>query len=495
MRFIFGLRIKNRHTQLSDWGFIRMLQPVLHVLSDADKNLYMERITESISNGATMAKPIFQHIFQSKIYYIVYSRVKALFGIERQPVSDITVVRGKDDLTAVILANEPIQNHSSIATDFGIHYAIVKKTIRDFSPGVLRNLLKKQNELKIGEKMDVIQLLAYVDILKKYSEVVKARLGRAEEVVDEFNGGEEIINDSVEWNLSSGHSYRAHLKVNIQDNYEKLFLDRKTSPDYESVWKDGKMVGIVIIGSSLRWFSKTLLENYLSYFKEQGFQFSNSMTVSDFKSFFMEKMACEIDYFLKESHSDGDERNVFRFDRVNDIVKGFRRDEQGREEIIYLVFPKPFHLKKRETVLLSNLELGQIINEREQNGCGEITYFNTSCWSHVKARYEIEAVNSPLFLNIPSTGMSDTFLNQEHDAIRTLIHSYRNGLDFNGFRKSLKKNEGYMSGKINKYIFPDESRYNESIIQYVSIPLKIHIDLERREGDIWRSISPDQALQ
>ena len=91
--------------------------------------------------------------------------------------------------------------------------------------------------------------------------------------------------------------------------------------------------------------------------------------------------------FLKESHSDGDERNVFRFSRGNHIVRGLRYKEGGLIEVIYIIFPRTLNPEEDNlgTDLLSNRELGQAIAEREAKGCGQVTYFNTSCWSHVKA--------------------------------------------------------------------------------------------------------------
>ena len=441
LQSVFELQTRLRYTSLSHWDFIHILKPILHILPDNDKNFYMERITESISNGATMANPLLQEVFQSKLFYVIYSYVKTWFGENYQPMSDITVVREKQSFKTVILSSEPIQNYPSIATDFGIHYAVVAPASYDLLP-------------------------------------------------EKINEGMEIFNDFIKWRLANGDLYRAHLKVNVQDHYKRQFVRKTAGPDYKSVWKDQKMTGVIVIGSSLRYFSENLLKNYRSYFEGQGFQFSY-METKDFKSFFQERVAkCEIDYFLRESHSGGDEQNVFRFDLVNSIFKGSRHVKEGQMEVVYLVLPKPFYLKKRPTGVLSNLELAQAINEREQNGCGEITYFNTSCWAHVKARYEIESINSPLFLNIPSTSMSDTFLNQEGDAIRSLIHSYRNGLNFNGFRESLENNKGYKFGKINKYIFPDEDQYNKSIFQPIAIPLKIRIDLERKEGEVWKPVSP-----
>ena len=441
-------QVQFRHTKLFHWNFVSMLQPLLPTLEDKEQDFYIEKITESLSNGATKSIALFQDVFQSKLFYVIYSHVKALFGKDYEPVSDITVVRRKNSFQTVILSSEPIQNHSSIETAFGIHYATVEK---------------------LSMALDI----------------------------RETKAGEELVSDFVEWSLSKGPSYRAHLQINVQDKYlePSVKATQKLGPDYESVWQDQKMTGLVVIGSSLRSFSKTLLENYLSYFEDQGFQFS-PLSVPDFQPFLKEKIEeCELDYFLKESHSDGDERNVFRFDRFNSVLKGVRQTEERQIEVLYLAFPKPFHFGDRETVLFSNLELAELIKQREQKGCGEITYFNTSCWSHVKARYEIETVNSPLFLNIPSKSLSDTFLNQEGDAIRELIHAYRNRFNFDGFRKSLEKNEGYQSGKVNQYIFPDERQYYNSIFQHIEIPLKIQIDLERKKAGEWMlSINPDEAL-
>ena len=444
---LFETQTQFHYTRFSHWEFIRTLTPVLYVLSEEEQNFYIEKITESLSNGATESIALFQDVFQSKLFYIIYSHVKAWFGRSYTPVSDITIVRKKQGFLTLILSSSPIQNHPSIETNFGIHYVVVENFSKTLSPA-------------------------------------------------EAEAGQKLVNDFVEWNLLKGSSYRAHLQIDVQGKYqsEASLITGNAGPDYESVWQDKKMTGLMIIGSSLRSFSKILFENYLSYFKEQGFQFSN-IPVPDFQPFLKDKIEnCELDYFLKESHSDGDERNVFRFDRVNYVLKGVRQMEEGQKEVVYLAFPKPFHFGKRETVLFSNLELADLIQQREQKGCGEITYFNTSCWSHVKARYEIETVHSPLLLNIPSKSTSDTFLNQEGDAIRQLIQAYRKGLNFDEFRKSLEKNEGYKSGKVNQYLFPDERRYYNSIFQPISIPLRIQIDLEREEDGKWISISPDEAL-
>ena len=430
------------YTQLSQWNFLRMLRPLLQELPKADRELYMERITVSISNGAAKAILLLQDVFQSKIYYAIKGHIEELFGLKRQPVSDVSVIRRRaGGMATVILSSDLIEGHADVSTDFGLHYAVVEKI----------------NHIELeGKKGSTLDRL-------------------------------------VEWNLFDGKSYRAKINVHIKRNHT---LSRFQSPDYTSIWEDHKMVGMVVIGSSLRDFTGELTKQYLSYFQDQGFQFSKKED-TDLKKFLLEKIRnCEVDYFLKESHSDGDERNVFRFSRGNHVIRGARYGERGQIEVVYIIFPRTLNPEEDSlgTDLLSNKELGQAIVEREAKGCGQITYFNTSCWSHVKARYEIEAVNSFLFLNIPSLNLSDTFANSEDNAIRILLDSYRQGRDFNQFREALKANKGYSSGSRNSYIFPDEGSYGQKILSHIFVPLDIQIQLERREGEIWKTINPDEAL-
>ncbi|MDE0092252.1 MAG: hypothetical protein OXN83_03080, partial [Oligoflexia bacterium] len=188
------------HTRLFHWNFISKIGFLFSLLEDQEKDFYIEKITISLSNGATKGEALFQDVFQSKIFYVIYSHVKSWFGKDYEPVSDITVVRKSDGFQTVILSSEPIQNQASIETDFGIHYA----TVEDFS-----------QELSVTET----------------------------------KSGQEIVNDLIEWSLLNGPSYRAQLQIHVQDDYIEPSLHvKKEGPDYESIWQDQKMTGLVIIG-------------------------------------------------------------------------------------------------------------------------------------------------------------------------------------------------------------------------------------------------------
>ena len=339
-----------RASRLSDWKFLTLLHPFLDSLSEEDRNLYMEKITVSITNGATRAIPLLREVFQSKLYYVTQGHVKELFGLKRQPVSDITLIRKKptewslsseehtgpnphlesqspspeekENYTSfvipVILSSDPIEGPTNTATDFGIHYSVLGKSVRP---------------------------------VLKYQET-----------------GSVLLDENVEWNLpKNGKQYRAHFSVSAKPVRNRP-IGKLSGPDYSHIWHDHKMVGAIIVGSSLYGFSQTLLEEYLAYFQEQGFQFAKDKT-SDLKEFLLEGIKnCELDYFLKESHSDGDERNIFRFNRTNYIAKGIRYGEEGRIEVVYIIFPPPLSLSGLKTDLLSNRELGQAMEEREKKG-------------------------------------------------------------------------------------------------------------------------------
>ena len=63
--------------------------------------------------------------------------------------------------------------------------------------------------------------------------------------------------------------------------------------------------------------------------------------------------------------------------------------------------------------------------------------------------------------------LSDTFANTEDNALRILLDSYREGLDFEQFRKALSSNRGYGSGNRNHYIFPDEALYGQKVLSHI----------------------------
>ncbi len=447
-------------TRLSNWLFLRRLQPLLQQLPKGKQDFYINTIAVSISNGAKIAHPLLGEVFQSKIFYIVRENIQKLFGLKSRPVSDITLIRKSQSFSTLILSSAPIIGPVvNTTTDFGLHYALVD-----------------------GAGHDDLMLYAMSP------------------------EGELITDHVVEWRIAgdSKRLYRGEIQVHTKKDFDGNILESSSTLNYPAFWRDQKLVGAVIVGSSLTSEAQILLKEYLSYFHEQGFQFSNS-EIKDLKPFLLDLISCELDYFLTESHGSGDERNTLRFTKENYIIQGERWEGLSLKERIYLIIPKPSAEEmdivgvevNSLTDLLSYRDLSQAIAQRRSKKCGQIVYFHTGCWTGIKSRYILEAVNSPLFLNIPVITPSLGFANRSGNAIYALLHSLREERDFEGFRELLKSNEDYNQGRMDYYIFPDEDIYKKRVFSAISIPLDISVELFVKDSPFnapWKKTEPDTVF-
>ena len=438
-------------TRLSDWRFLRHVWPLLWEMPSSDRNFYKENITLSIINGALKIIPPLEDVFKSKLYYLIHPHVKELFREERRTVSDITVARHKQGFQTMILSSDQIresEGRQNISTDFGLHYVVLEDAERN-------------------------------------------------DLADVKNG--EVLADAFpQWRAADGKRYRAHVHIKADFEYGSSVDDlipALSQPDYGSIWADGKMTGLMAVGSGMRHISQYLAEEYIAYLEEEGFQFSGSET-GNLKSFFWEKVKnCELDYFIKHGHGAGDERNIMRLDSFNYVVHAFRRDEvSGREEEIYLVLPPASTNTEIQQFMLTTLDMSEAMRERDWKGCRQFTMLNITCWSAGKAVYESGAIRYPGFLNIVTRSPAEAFENRKDSAPRAVFDSFRKGLDFDGFREALQVNEGYRKGKESFYTFPDEPAYRENVVGKMKVPMDIKIELEVKEGDQWVQKEPDEVL-
>ena len=442
---------ENHPTQLSDYRALHLLQPVLERLPPEEQKIHRENITLSLVRGATQNIPLLEDVFKSKIYYIAHGSVRELWGLSRKPVSDIAFVRIKEDpeiqpMKPLILSSDPIEVHkkdaASVATNFGIHYAV----------------LEGHADITVAKK------------------------------------GEELIDDFIEWSLSGQEqNFRARIQVHAHLKREKILeapaLDIK-GPDYSSLWRDGKMTGAIFIGSQHRSNARFIANELLSYLTGEGFEFSRAHAV-DFKATLLQWIASgKLDWLLTQSHSGGDSLNVLKMDPETYLIRAVRYGSpplpQKNMEEIWIVFSRPFLLEGEEPVIVSISDFKQAFSKRDGGDYGQFVFFNTSCWSTEKAAYQIDHIDSPLFLNIPSFTITEVFENRENGAARALLHSFRNGLDFDGFREALSGNEGYQSQELNHYVFPDEPIYEKEVNRRLDHPVSIHLDIEvQREDGSW----------
>lgn len=421
------LELNGERTKFSVWKKLRPLTPVLAAFNADKKEEYIYQITNAIADAASDSREL-HGIFHSKLYYFAKEAVNPLFGEKKHLFTDATVEREGQTVLPHILATEMIDGDSATETDFGF----------------------------FEKRMPPILLPA-----------------------DAHPGSFEKRH--LHWK-SGDLSYSAELQINVLESIK--LKDRKDFAPAE-LWKDGKLTGVIITGTNLRGIAANVMDQYLGYYRDQGFRFSSRPEeLPDVDSFLQDAVESgSMDYLIKEAHSDGDEKNVFRFDSQARILTGVRDvpGEADKKEVIHLVFPDA---DSQKTHLLSNDQFGEWVRTREAKGQGPVVYFNTSCWSDKKAVCEIEATHSDALINIPTSTVAYTFANHPSNAEFLLLDSFRRGGSFQQTRKALEQNPEYRQDKGNVFLFPDEDRYKSRITDILKVPIHTQIVVRDNQGRV-----------
>jgi dipeptidyl aminopeptidase/acylaminoacyl peptidase len=415
------LKVANgKSSKIKAWESLSLLAPFY---SATQKEEMLHEITESVANGAADTGWL-SNVFLSKIYYFVKQGVSKILGEKSRTMSDITLVREAQQVRPLILSTDSIDGDAKTKTEFGFF-------VKEIAP------------IKISENMNIQQDKSWVVAGKKYTTDIKIK----------------ALNKDV-----------------------KLVLEEK-SPRYQELWQDKKLHGIVVTGTNLKGDAAQTMDQYLAYYQNEGFVFSaQKEEVKDLETFLRERIKNgEADYFIKEAHSDGDEKNLFRLDKVASKLTGIKKMPDGKEEVIELVFPSS---NSTETKLISNQDFGQWLRSRDQKKKSQFVYFNTSCWSKTKAIHEIEAAQTTTLLNIPTLTIAHTFGNNESNAEFQLLEAFRDSKDYEGIRTAMEKNEGYKKRQGDVFLFPDEYDYKRHITEVLATPLEMSVQVKDESGKI-----------
>jgi WD40 repeat protein len=408
--------------KLSEWKGLIPLRSSLARLPAETRHQLMQKVAERVAEGAALDS-LTRGIFQSKLHYFAEDAIRPWFGEKRRGLTDFTLVREKSKLKPRVLGAYPIDGDSSTLSDYGFYV----KALRDIP-------LPKKEDAKSGP-------LA-------------------------LHGAE-----SVSW-TQQGKRYSADLSVNVFAIKE--LVDKSKSPPYARLKKNG----IIVSGTNLRELAPDVLGEYLQYFKDEGFEFSGKpKEIPELFSFLQDQIESgEAGYLLKEAHSDGDEKNLFRIDRSALQMVG--TNPQTGEKVT-LVFPGE---GTHETRLIGNSTFGEWVRKREQKGNGPLVYFNTSCRSDIKAVNEIEAAYTKGLINLASENSVYTFSNRPTNAMYLMLSAYRKEKSYEEIRQELEKNQDYKLGIANGMMFPDEDRYDRRITQVIEVPLSIDIVTKAPNG-------------
>ncbi len=374
-----------------------------------------EELAEKIADQAIelLGRTELNGIFPSKVYKLAYNKAKSELGLPFKDLTDITINRADGELSLLTLSMNPIEG--STPTLKGIHFAVKEKL--------------PENQIQMGITS------------KKYS-----------------------------WDYN-GKKYHAEIEFD-KETVLKDLAPAHPSPSYKEMKKKNQYNGLIVVGTNLgKSSTDNVVQEYLEYFSQEGFKFSEAEVENDFLSLLKERISGEnpAHYFVKEAHSDGDEKNLFRINKKGKVLRG-TKIKNGIKETIEIVYPGSDNTSE----LLSNEEFGKWMQAREAGNKPELVYLNSSCWSVSKAVFEITSAKTTKLINIPTTTSMQTFTNSETNVMFAAIDGLRKEKSYAEIREAMKKNPKYKNGTDNIMIFPDEDLYKTTIKDKIKIPISIN---------------------
>ena len=269
--------LTSKYPLRSTYSDYASLGPLVSILSAEQKAEAISQITEKLADSAADT-PELHGLFLSKIYYFAKNGVKKLFGENPPPMSDLTLVRKAQVVRPIILGPSGSMPAANLSQDFG------------FS----------------------VQLLDKIPLSQKGNNIEK-----------NFN-----------W-MVDGKKYQSAVKIQDATLATDGFIAAEKAPRYDQLWANGNLHGIVITGSNLRHSADRTMGEYLAYFQSQGFEFNTAKEkIANLEEFLKNRIRSgEADYFIKEAHSDGDEKNLFRIDTSAEKLVGRKKYPDGKEEL------------------------------------------------------------------------------------------------------------------------------------------------------------------
>ena len=432
----FSVARTSSESIVKSMDYLRPLKNYFPNLSIDDLNTYADNVVEALADAAT--KNEFDGVFKSMIYKFSESTIDPMFGVVDRPITDITFVRKPYELKPIVMGTKAIDGKLTTANPYGF----------------------------FAEHLPTIHI----------SKTAKA--------------GDVVLKDHlIRW-TQNGKPYQAKINITVQGPSLESVAPQVNHFHMKKLLKDKKLTGMMVVGSNLAAEDADTIAAYEKYYLKNGFRFENAKQgTQDLKSFMNEKISGgEVDYFIKEAHSDGDERNLMRINNSAIIRKATRNMGDGNQEVIYLVYPTGVpknYTSPKLTTLISNDDLTQWMQNRAKNGGEDLVYFNTSCWSISKAIGEIENAYTKKLIDISSTTPVNMFENLPSNAEYNILNDFRLGKSVTEMEKDALANPGNAHGTGNTFSFYNSARFRDKVLNNARPALKIKVELTGPDGKVY----------
>lgn len=412
-------------SSVTDWRLIAPLIPSLRNLPTEKQNEIILPMARSLATGLVDGHP---GLFISKALVFSKNWAHKIFGHEVPKVTDITAAKMKSynaqgeitmDEKIIVLSTDPITSieapHPSQISPYEVYYPV---HLRYVDPP----------DLKKGD----------------------------------------IVPTDVSWTTAE-KNYHSTVKLKRKSN--KLQLPEGAAPNYEKMWQDKKLSGLIMVSDNLGGFVAKTNSHYLQYYKDQGFEFEQPIKITDSKNWVSEQISTgKVDYVMKEAHAGGNDSSLMTIKKEHNLVRGVRKLEKGKEEEVFLFLPA--ENSSYETQRLQFADMNAWMDTREKNKSGPLVYVNSSCWSMEQASNEIPAVDSKLFVNVASTTKTTTFFNGKNSTKYHILEGLRSGKSYKSMREGMATTTRHQKG-YNQFYFPDQKEYIKKMQDGLDVFVKI----------------------
>lgn len=411
-------------TNLHFWSDMMPLLPVIKSLPKAQQTDISNKMYRTLANGAVDGDV--RGVFISKVILFTKNYVKKLFGESGSPLTDISVVEEDDRY------NRPYSTKQS-------------ETKKEFKTIILSTdpiYIKDKTSKKAIEELSSYGFYYHAESLT----------GR---VPEGDSDKKEVV--SHKWKTGD-KNYSA--KVTLQQK-DMEYVKSAKSPDYNKMWADKQLNGLVLISDNLMEAGPRTARSYVQYYIDNGFEFDSPKEVKNTSKWLHANISSgKIDYVLKEAHAGGMDQSLLTFSANHKLMIGIKKaTSSSKAEEIYILVP---NTEAKDLQRLEYLQMKDWMTSRKKNGGGPLVYLNSSCWSMVQATNEVKSIESPLFIDIASVSKTTSFINNPKSTKYHIMEGLRQGRSYEEMRDGMKTTTRHQEG-YNDYHLPDDPRYLDQI--------------------------------
>jgi hypothetical protein len=273
--------------------------------------------------------------------------------------------------------------------------------------------------------------------------------------------GANLGSTTLEWE-EGGKNYKAVLAANAGKGAEE-FAPNIERLDYAGMWKDKKLTGLIFAGSNMGSGdagAHYVMNEYKSYYRSKGFRFSQPKEIKNFEKYIGEEIRNgQLDYIVKEAHSQGGSASLVRLSKEGQIATGRKKLADGKEEVVNIFYPNQRNMQtKTQDFLFSTV--AEDIAERSRLGGKQLFFLDTSCSGIYPACALATTTQDPNLVVAGSNMGLSTFTDTPESPIYHVLEGLRKGKAFSQIKEAMVQHNAEDDGI---YIFPHEAQWTQAV--------------------------------